>query len=96
MADRPVPPPPVRRVRAVVLSWNGGPLVEEAVAALLATDWDNYAEQMMEVMSGRTDFINPHGAGEFAPRADRVLTRFEQRAHRLGHTIHDLAFVRQV
>ena len=63
---------------------------------LLATDWDNYAEQMMEVMSGRTDFINPHGAGEFAPRADRVLTRFEQRAHRLGHTIHDLAFVRQV
>lgn len=44
MADRPVPPPPVRRVRAVVLSWNGGPLVEEAVAALLATDWDGHLE----------------------------------------------------
>ncbi len=61
---------------------------------LLATDWDNYAEHMMEVLSGCSHYRNKHGAGEFAPRADRVLTRFEKRAHRLGHQIHDLAFVR--
>jgi tRNA (guanine-N7-)-methyltransferase len=63
---------------------------------LLATDWDNYAEQMMEVMSAHTSFDNRHGVGEFAPRADRVLTRFEKRAHRLGHSIHDLAFIKKL
>lgn len=62
---------------------------------LLATDWDNYAEQMMEVMSAQSEFENRHGDGQFAPRSQRVLTRFEQRAHRLGHKIHDLAFVRK-
>ncbi len=61
---------------------------------LLATDWDNYAEQMMEVLSADPAFKNKHGANAFAPRSERVLTRFEQRAHRLGHKIHDLAFVR--
>lgn len=61
---------------------------------LLATDWDNYAEQMMEVLSAHPAFRNRHESGQFAPRADRVLTRFERRAHRLGHTIHDLAFVK--
>lgn len=62
---------------------------------LLATDWDNYAEQMMDVMSAQTEFENQHGVGQFAPRSERVLTRFEQRAHRLGHKIHDLAFLRK-
>ncbi len=61
---------------------------------LLATDWDHYAEQMMDVLSTHPAFRNRHGSGEWAPRADRVLTRFERRAHRLGHTIHDLAFVK--
>ena len=61
---------------------------------LLATDWDNYAEHMMDVLSARKDWKNLYGTGGFAPRADRVMTRFERRAHRLGHRIHDLAFVK--
>lgn len=62
---------------------------------LLATDWDNYAEQMMEVMSAHAAFRNRHGEGQFAPRSERILTKFERRALRLGHRIHDLAFLRQ-
>lgn len=61
---------------------------------LLATDWDNYAEQMMEVMSQHAAFQNTRADNGFAARADRVLTRFEARAHRLGHKIHDLHFRR--
>ena len=61
---------------------------------VLATDWDNYAEHMMDVLSAHPAFENNHGAGQFAPRAERIVTRFERRAHRLGHTIHDLAFTR--
>lgn len=61
----------------------------------LATDWDNYAEQMMEVLSAHPAFENCHGDAQLAPRAERIVTRFERRAHRLGHTIHDLAFSRR-
>ena len=61
----------------------------------LATDWEPYAEQMMEVLSGSADFINSIGAGEYAPRPEtRPLTRFEQRGQRLGHGVWDLMFTR--
>lgn len=62
----------------------------------LATDWEPYAEQMMEVLSGSADFINSIGAGEYAPRPEtRPLTRFEQRGQRLGHGVWDLMFTRR-
>ncbi len=69
-------------------------VMKPGASLVLATDWDNYAEHMMEVLSAHPAFENRHGAGAFAPRAERTLTRFERRAHRLGHTIHDLAFTR--
>ena len=59
----------------------------------LATDWENYAEQMMEVLSAEPELINAAGPGEFAPRPDhRPLTKFEQRGQRLGHGVWDLLF----
>ncbi len=62
----------------------------------LATDWQNYAEQMMEVLSASEDFVNSVGAGEYAPRPEaRPLTRFEQRGQRLGHGVRDLMFIRR-
>ncbi|MEA3405842.1 MAG: tRNA (guanosine(46)-N7)-methyltransferase TrmB [Pseudomonadota bacterium] len=59
----------------------------------MATDWEDYAEHMMEVMSAAADFNNTQQAGEYTPRPDyRPLTKFEARGHRLGHGVWDLIF----
>ena len=61
----------------------------------LATDWENYAEQMMEVLSGEEALTNSCGPGQFAPRPEyRPLTKFELRGERLGHGVWDLIFTR--
>jgi len=61
----------------------------------LATDWRDYAEQMLDVLSQTPGFENTAGAGAFAPRPEeRPLTKFEQRGKRLGHEVYDLSFRR--
>ena len=62
----------------------------------MATDWENYAEHMVEVMSVAEGFANTVTDGVYAPRPDsRPLTKFEQRGHRLGHGVWDLLFARK-
>jgi len=62
----------------------------------LATDWENYAEHMLEVMSAAEDFENSTKEGDFIPRPDtRPLTKFEQRGQRLGHGVWDLLYIRK-
>lgn len=59
----------------------------------MATDWEDYALHMMEVMSAAPDYTNAAGANQYMPRPDyRPLTKFEQRGHRLGHGVWDLIF----
>jgi tRNA (guanine-N7-)-methyltransferase len=59
----------------------------------LATDWEDYARQMMLVLSAAEGFENVLGSGEYAPRPDnRPLTKFEKRGERLGHGVWDLMF----
>jgi tRNA (guanine-N7-)-methyltransferase len=61
----------------------------------LATDWEDYAEQMMAVMTAAAGYENVAGQGQFAPRPEsRPLTKFEQRGQRLGHGVWDLLFER--
>lgn len=62
----------------------------------LATDWAEYAEHMMEVMSAAPDFRNTQGDGQFTDGrpAFRPETKFERRGHRLGHGVWDLLFER--
>ena len=61
----------------------------------LATDWENYAEHMMDVMSAAPGWQNQSGAGQFAPRPLwRPETKFERRGERLGHGVWDLLFER--
>lgn len=61
----------------------------------LATDWEDYAKQMLEVVSANAKFLNLAGAGNYAEKpAYRPLTRFEQRGQKLGHQIFDLMFVK--
>ena len=58
-----------------------------------ATDWENYAEQMLAVLSAEPMLGNT--ADGYAPRpAYRPLTKFEQRGLRLGHGVWDLVFRR--
>ena len=59
-----------------------------------ATDWEPYAQQMLEVLAGEPRLRNT--AEGFAPRPDyRPLTKFENRGLRLGHGVWDLVFVRR-
>ena len=61
----------------------------------LATDWENYAGQMLEVLSAEAALRNTAGAGNYAPRpVFRPLTKFEARGQRLGHGVWDLLFTR--
>ena len=57
----------------------------------VATDWNNYADQILEVMSNELSLTNT--AGDFVQRPEyRPLTKFEQRGLRLGHKVWDLVF----
>lgn len=60
----------------------------------VATDWPDYAEHILAVLSGAPEFANT--AERYAPRpAYRPLTKFEQRGLRLGHAVRDLVFRRR-
>ena len=58
-----------------------------------ATDWQPYAEQMLEVLAGEPGLRNT--ANGYAPKPDyRPLTKFENRGLKLGHGVWDLVFNR--
>jgi tRNA (guanine-N7-)-methyltransferase len=59
----------------------------------LATDWQAYAEQMLDVLDADPRLENLAAPERFMARAgQRVQTRFELRGERLGHAVWDLAF----
>ncbi|MBT1443304.1 tRNA (guanosine(46)-N7)-methyltransferase TrmB [Shewanella sp. JM162201] len=61
----------------------------------MATDWENYAEHMLEVMQAAEGYKNQSETNDYVPRPDhRPLTKFENRGHRLGHGVWDLMFER--
>ncbi|WP_288637389.1 tRNA (guanosine(46)-N7)-methyltransferase TrmB [uncultured Oxalobacter sp.] len=56
-----------------------------------ATDWQEYAQQMLEVLTGEQALINT--ATDYAERPDyRPVTKFEKRGLLLGHGVWDLVF----
>ncbi|WP_108649339.1 tRNA (guanosine(46)-N7)-methyltransferase TrmB [Dongshaea marina] len=58
----------------------------------MATDWENYAEHMLEVMNAAPGYQNTAEA-DYVERPDwRPLTKFEQRGHNRGHGVWDLIF----
>ncbi len=59
-----------------------------------ATDWEEYAQQMLEVLSAEPLLENTCDA--YAPRPDyRPQTKFESRGLRLGHSVWDVIFRRR-
>ncbi|PPS81137.1 tRNA (guanosine(46)-N7)-methyltransferase TrmB [Streptomyces sp. MH60] len=60
-----------------------------------ATDWEPYAEQMLDVLTAHPGFENTVPGGGFAPRPEhRPLTRFEGQGLEKGHVVNDLLFRR--
>lgn len=80
------------------------PLVAKLAARLkpggylhCATDWQPYAEQILEVLAAEPMLKNTvdSSAGAYAPKpAYRPLTKFENRGIKLGHGVWDVVFVR--
>lgn len=69
------------------------PKLKQGGVIHMATDWQNYAEQMLEVLSGDARLENMSADGTYVPRPDfRPLTKFELRGQRLGHGVWDLMF----
>ncbi|MGL6261374.1 tRNA (guanosine(46)-N7)-methyltransferase TrmB [Vibrio sp. WXL210] len=72
-------------------------LIPEQGIFHMATDWENYAEHMIEIMNKAPGYANIAIDGDFIPRPDeRPLTKFEARGHRLGHGVWDIKFKRTV
>jgi tRNA (guanine-N7-)-methyltransferase len=61
-----------------------------------ATDWQHYAEQILQVLSDEPSLSNTSvGADGYATKPDyRPLTKFENRGIKLGHGVWDLVFRR--
>jgi tRNA (guanine-N7-)-methyltransferase len=58
-----------------------------------ATDWEDYAEQMLAVLSAEPSLQNTTDG--YAPRPDyRPVTKFENRGLKLGHGVWDLVFTK--
>jgi len=79
-----------------------GPFVELLTSRLMvggylhcATDWQEYAEQMLEVLSAEPTLKN--SGQSYAARPDyRPTTKFENRGLKLGHGVWDLVFIRTI
>jgi len=61
----------------------------------LATDWQPYAEHVLEVMQTCPDFVNLSATGDYCERPGwRPYTKYEERGERLGHEVRDLLYQR--
>lgn len=61
----------------------------------IATDWQNYAEEVLALLNQHPDFSNQSPQRAFCPRPPtRIQTKFETRGIRLGHAVFDLIFTR--
>lgn len=59
----------------------------------LATDWQDYAEQMWDVLDATAGLVNRAGPrGSVARPAWRPQTHFETRGQKLGHGVWDLLY----
>lgn len=59
----------------------------------LATDWENYAEHMLDTLNSCELFENLSADNTYVDKpAERPVTKFETRGQRLGHGVWDLLF----
>lgn len=71
------------------------PLLKHGGEVRMATDWQEYAEEMLQFFTEADGFSNTQADGGFTPRPQwRPLTKFEMRGERLGHGVWDVVFTR--
>lgn len=60
----------------------------------LATDWEDYAKEMMHVLSNLPELKNRAGVGKFAERSSQrpIVTKFERHGQHAGRAIWELQF----
>lgn len=62
----------------------------------LATDWQPYADHMLEAMQTCAEFENLSPDGDYCDKPDwRPSTKYEERGKRLGHEVRDLLYRRK-
>jgi tRNA (guanine-N7-)-methyltransferase len=63
----------------------------------LATDWQDYAEHMLRVISACPAFENVAGSGQYAHRSAHrpIVTKFESRGQHSGRPIFELQFTKK-
>jgi len=67
--------------------------MKPAATLHVATDWEDYAQQILEVLAAEPALRNT--ASGFAPRPDtRPETKFERRGVKLGHRVWDIVFTK--
>ncbi len=63
----------------------------------LATDWEDYALWMLDILAKEKRLTNTSLSGDFVPRPNyRPLTKFENRGIKLGHGVWDIVFVTKI
>ena len=69
-------------------------LINDAMVHV-ATDWEEYAEHIMETLESHTHFKNRAGDHMYSERPQyRPLTKFENRGQKLGHGVWDIIFTK--
>lgn len=97
-----------RRLVSDLFSYTAAGVLEPGGIWRMATDWENYAWQMRDVIEGAEWFESPHlgerpdpvdpepDRGGFAPRYEgRLLTHFEERGQLAGRPAHDIVGIRR-
>ena len=88
-----------RRLVSATFAAAAADLLQDGGVWRMATDWEDYADQMLQVLAHAPEFAladeDEDGNPTFAPRfPGRVLTHFEERGQEAGRGIWDLAAVR--
>ena len=61
----------------------------------IATDWEDYAEHIMDTLESHSHFKNRAGDHMYSERPEyRPLTKFENRGQKLGHGVWDIIFTK--
>ncbi len=94
----PDPWPKARHHKRRIIQPNFVSLVSDKLLAKgvlhVATDWENYAMHILEVMYNQHEFIKLDNAISYGQILERIVTKFEQRGCQLGYKIYDFAFRR--
>ncbi len=83
-----------RRLVSADFATTAARLLKDEGIWALATDWENYAESMLEVIQNNPDFTNVYEG--FAPRnPKRIITHFESKGREQGREIRDIVAMRK-